>query len=280
MAFDMSTVRKKIQYITVDSDFVTGSNNNFSVNFGTTFSTTFAQGSIDAIINTYSSNIFIQELKNVVGLKLVDFYVTQIASHHDAIDTSSVKAVKYIDILSPDLPEQAQILDERKSKIFARVPLERDFSGSASNLVVNDKQWKSFNRQTNYFNPISIKQLNFQLWEMTGTNSLSVRGRYQPLQPDAQFYMILEVTTVDYDAITLPAEDKTVKVVEAIQSLEKKFDMFLDIKHTTPETRTIVLPPAEPKVSTEPVPIERKDSMQMYILIAILILLALSLLKS
>jgi hypothetical protein len=270
MAFDMSTVRKKIQYITVDSGFVSGTNSIFSVNFGTTFS----QASNTAPIKTHSSNIFIQELKNVVGLKLVDFYVTQIASYEDAVGTTSFKAVKYIDILCPDLPEQAQILDERKSKIFARIPLERDFSGAAPNeIVVNDKQWKSFNRQTNYFNPISIRQLNFQMWEFTGDN------KYQLLQSDAEFYMILEVTTVEYDAITLPDEDKTVKVVEAIQSLEKKFDMFLDIKHTTPETRTIVLPPAEPTVSTEPAPVERKDSMQMYILIAILILLALSLLK-
>jgi len=270
MAFDMSTVRKKIQYITVDSEFVYGTNNVFSVNFGTTTSRDSSTGPTEI----HSSNIFVQELKNVVGLKLVDFYVTQIASHETGVDTTDNTAVKYIDILCPDLPEQAHILDERKSKIFARIPLERDFSGSTE-IVVNDKQWKSFNRQTNYFNPISIKQLNFQLWELTGPKV--GKTKYQLLQPDAQFYMILEVTTVEYDAITLPAEDKTVKVVEAIQSLEKKFDLFLDIK-PTPETRTIVLPSTE-SVLPLPTP-ERKDSIQMYILIAILVLLALSLMKN
>lgn len=272
MAFDMSTVRKKIQYITVDSGFVSGTNNIFSVNFGTTYS----RESNTSPIETSSSNIFIQELKNVVGLKLVDFYVTQISSYENTVNDTGAEAVKYIDILCPDLPEQAHILDERKSKIFARVPLERDFSGESTNkIVVNDKQWKSFNRQTNYFNPISIKQLKFQMWELTGTDT------YQLLQPDAKFYMILEITTVDYDAITLPAEDKTVKVVEAIQSLERKFDVFLDLK-TTPETHTVVLPSTESVLTpTESVlpPVERKDSIQMYILIAILILLAFTLMK-
>ncbi len=258
MAFDMSTVRKKVQYITVDSEFITGVNNNFSVNFGTTSS----RSSNTAPVRTYSSNIFIQELKNVVGLKLVDFYVTQVASFEEGDDTTSSTAVKYIDILCPDLPDPAQILDERKSKIFARIPLERDFSGS-SNIVVNDKQWKSFNRQTNYFNPISIKQLNFQMWELTGTSL------YQPLQPDAQFYMILEVTTVDYDAVTLPAEDKTVKVVEAIESLERKFDTFFEEMKNIPEPHTFMLPA-----------VDKKDSTQMYILIAILVLLALYLIRS
>ena len=160
MAFDMSTIKKKVQYITVDSDFVSGSNNVFSVNFGTSTYSVYTNNNFTNS-TTYSSNIFIQELRNVVGLKLVDFYVTQIGSFTLGTDNSNSYAVKYIDILCPDLPDAAQILDERKSKIFARVPLERDFSGT-SNLVVNDKQWKSFNRQTNYFNPISIKQLNFQ----------------------------------------------------------------------------------------------------------------------
>ena len=274
MAFDMSTVRKKIQYITVDSGFVSGTNNIFSVNFGTTYSRD--SDLADSNIYTYSSNIFIQELKNVVGLKLVDFYVTQISSYENTVNETGAAAVKYIDILCPDLPEQAHILDERRSKIFARVPLERDFSGEATNkIVVNDKQWKSFNRQTNYFNPISIKQLKFQMWELTGSDT------YQLLQPDAKFYMILEITTVEYDAITLPAEDKTVKVVEAIQSLERKFDVFLDLK-TTPETHTVVLPSTEsvltPTESVLPT-VERKDSIQMYILIAILVLLAFTLMK-
>ena len=218
MVFDSNAIAKKIQYITIDSEFISstnvtiggysmGGNNNFSINFG----------------NSTSSNIFIQEMRNVIGLKIVDFYITQIASFELGTDSTSDNAVKYIDILCPDIPDSGQILDERKSRIFARVPLERDFSGT-SNLVANDKQWKSFNRQTNYFNPLSIKQLNFQLWEMTGPAniSLSINGTYRPLQPDASFYMILEVTTINNDVVNLPKEDPTLKVVGAIESLETK----------------------------------------------------------
>lgn len=234
MPFDHSAVNKRIQYITVDSEFISsssaviggyqmGGNNNFSVNFGTSTYSVYTGNNLTNP-QTYSSNIFIQEMRNVIGLKLVDFYVTQIATCEKEVGNTSSLAVKYIDILCPDIPDQAQILDERKSKIFARVPLERDFSSSGpSNVVVNDKQWKSFTRQTNYFNPISIKQLNFQLWELTGQAEPLDPGTYQPLQPDANFYMILEVTTVDYDTETLPKEDPQIKVVEAIKSLEDKF---------------------------------------------------------
>lgn len=201
---DTTNIRKKIQYITVDSEFVQGSNNTFTVNLGT----------INAS-NNVTSNILLQNMRNVIGLKVVDFFVSQIGS------SDAGTGIKYIDILCLDLPDAAQILDERKGKVFARVPLERDFTAGTS-LVVNDKQWKSFNRITNYFNPISIRQLNFQLYELTGATSPPYIGTYQLLQPDAGFYMILEVTTIDNDVITLPKEDPTVKVVEAIQSLEEK----------------------------------------------------------
>ena len=285
--FDSSTVAKRIQYITVDSEFVTslnttiggyamGGNNNFSVNFGTSTYSVYTNNNFTNSA-TYSSNIFIQEMRNVIGLKLVDFYVTQIATIEQVIGNTNPLAVKYIDVLCPDLPDQAQILDERKSKIFARVPLERDFSGT-SNIIVNDKQWKSFTRQTNYFNPITIKQLNFQLWELTGQNTTTNPtgpGTYQPLQPDANFYMILEVTTVDYDAITLPKEDPQIKVVEAIQSLENRFVELAEhipymIQQHTPVP--LIEKMFEPPQSTSTLGGVQLD-MKMYIIIALIGLL-------
>ena len=261
MVFDANAIVKKVQYITIDSQFITssnvtiggytmGGNNNFSVNFGTsTYSNSGTGQYANTLTNfqTFSSNIFVQEMRNVIGLKVVDFYVTQIASFELGTSNTADTAVKYIDILCPDMPDSAQILDERKSKIFARIPLERDFSGS-SNIVANDKQWKSFNRQTNYFNPLSIKQLNFQLWEMTGpTNpaALPSNGNYQPLQPDASFYMILEVTTIDNDVVTLPKEDPTLKVVGAIESLETK---LLNIFEQFPDIIKAVLPVSVPNI--------------------------------
>ena len=271
---DTTNIRKKIQYITIDSEFVqgtpSGSNNTFTVNLGT----------INAS-NNVTSNILLQNMRNVIGLKVVDFFVSQIGSSDPGT------GVKYIDILCPDLPDAAQILDERKSKIFARIPLERDFTNGTS-LVVNDKQWKSFNRQTNYFNPISIRQLNFQLYELTGATSPPYIGTYQLLQPDAGFYMILEVTTIDNDVITLPKEDPTVKVVEAIQSLEEKlislFEQFPDlIKTTIPEPLPVLekeVPSVPSTIVTEPEPIKLTEPVKpkiidkkMYFIIAIILLL-------
>jgi hypothetical protein len=235
MVFDTSTIAKKVQYITIDSEFVTpvnrklgiytmGGNNSFAVNFGTSIQNiVVTEDNITKVtdISRYSSNIFIQEMRNVIGFKLVDFYVSQIASYDPVVDSLNPLAVNYIDILCTDIPDSGQILDERKSRIFARIPLERDFSGS-SEIAVNDKQWKSFTRQTNYFNPITIKQLNFQMWELNKPATAGDPGTYQPLQPDAQFYMILEVTTIDSEAMTLPKEDPNMKIVEAIKSLESK----------------------------------------------------------
>jgi hypothetical protein len=185
----------------------------------------------------------------------------------------SAPDVKYIDILCSDLPDAAQILDERKGKIFARVPLERNFSNSA-NVVVNDKQWKSFHRQTNYFNPLSIKSLSFQIYELRGANS---GGGYLPLQPDATFYMILEVTTIDNNVVTLPKEDSSIKVVQAIEVLTEKFEKLSDLIPELLETREpikIEVPvpvPVEtslPDETTKPV-----DSKKMYYILAIVAIL-------
>ena len=267
---DTTNIRKKIQYITIDSEFVQGTNNTFTVNLGT----------INAS-NNVTSNILLQNMRNVIGLKVVDFFVSQIGSNDNG------SGVKYIDVLCPDLPDAAQILDERKGKIFARVPLERDFTAGNS-LVVNDKQWKSFNRQTNYFNPLSIRQLNFQLYELTGQTVSPYIGTYQLLQPDAAFYMILEVTTIDNDVITLPKEDPTIKVVEAIESLENKlmniFEKFPDIIKTTiqeplpvlekevPSVPSTIVTESEPIKLTEPVKPKIIDK-KMYFIIAIILLL-------
>lgn len=177
---------KRVQYLTIDSEFIGPCNNVFTFH-------------VDP-----KSNIFMQEIKNVIGVKLVDFYVTQIGG---------TTATKYIDIICNDIPDAGQILDERMSRIFARIPLERDFKNTT--IIVNDKQWKSFNRQTNYFNSISIEKLNFQLWEMVGDETDGTKGHYQPLQPDAAFYMILEITTLDG-----PPTDEQDPLLEAIKRLE------------------------------------------------------------
>jgi hypothetical protein len=198
---------KKVQYLIIDSEFVNGTNNNFSVSFDIT------------------SNTFIEDTRDVIGIKVVDFYVTQIGEGGD--DGRSNQA-KFIDIICHDVPTVAQMLSERTGQVLCRVPLERGFNGS-SNFVVHDKQWKSFTRETKYFNPITIYKLNFELWEHQGD------GDYVPLQPDAEFYMVLEITTRDPVA---PPEDTNLRVVEAVEKLGKKFDRL---------AKSIQNPPPPPK---------------------------------
>lgn len=277
MALDINAISKKVQYITVDSQFVQGSNNTFTVNFGSSSSSrTVNNGSNISVSNyTYTgSNVFVQEIRNVIGLKLVDFYVTQIGSNSANLSTSAPD-VKYLDVICSDLPDAAQILDERKGKIFARIPLERNFSNSA-NVVVNDKQWSSFNRQTNYFNPLSIKSLSFQIYELQGANS---GGGYVLLQPDATFYMILEVTTIDNNVVTLPKEDTSIKVVQAIELLTEKFEKLSDLIPELLETREpirIEVPvpvPVETQSSLleEPKPVDSKKMYYIFAIIAVLL---------
>tara|TARA_R110001592_G_scaffold51_3_gene290 strand:- start:1593 stop:2327 length:735 start_codon:yes stop_codon:yes gene_type:complete len=199
---NLKEVPKKVQYVMIDSNFVTGTNNTFSINFD------------------ISSNTMIESMKDVIGIKLADFFVTQIGSS----DVGNVNAAKYIDIYCPEVPTPGQILDERRGQLFNRIALERNFGGS-NNLIVHDKQWKSFYRNTNYFNPISIKKLNFTLHENRGDND------YNLLQPDASFYMILEITTIDHEA---PKPDK---LARSIEKLCRRLDNLPDI---------ILNPPPEP----------------------------------
>ena len=195
MVVSLQDVPKKVQYITVDSQYVKGSNNTFTVDI------------------SLESNIHIEEMNKVIGIKMVDFYVTQIGQS-DA--TGNTNVAKYIDVVCPDVPKVAQMLDERKGQILARVPLERSFTGSTS-FIMRDKQWKSFQRQTNYFNPISIQKLHFNLFESQGD------GDYELLQPSVSFYMVLEVTTIDVKEKPI---NKEVQILEALHTLIGKIDIL------------------------------------------------------
>ena len=125
----------------------------------------------------------------------------------------STDIAKFVDIVCPDIPKVAQILDERHGQVLARVPLERHMTHASS--VMRDKQWKSFNRQTNYFNPISIKKLHFEIFEQQDD------GDYVKLQPDAKWYMILEITTVN---IKEKPKDRELQILQALEKLLKKID--------------------------------------------------------
>tara|TARA_R110001606_G_scaffold246749_1_gene394809 strand:- start:1501 stop:2214 length:714 start_codon:yes stop_codon:yes gene_type:complete len=186
-------IPKKVQYVILDSTFVNGTNNTFSLDL------------------TLESNTHIEDIGRVMGIKMVDFYITQIGENSS---NSSTDIAKFVDIVCPDIPKVAQILDERHGQVFARVPLERHFSGS-NNIILRDKQWRSFNRQTNYFNPISIKKLNFEIFEQQDDTD------YVKLQPDAKWYMILEITTVN---VKEKPKDRELQILQALEKLLKKID--------------------------------------------------------
>jgi hypothetical protein len=150
-------------------------------------------------------------MSRVLGIKMVDFYITQVGDSNVNLNTN---IAKFVDIVCPDVPKIAQILDERHGQIFARVPLERHFSGS-NEFILRDKQWKRFQQQTNYFNPISIKKLNFKIYEQQDDDD------YVTLQPDARWYMILEITTVN---VKEKPKDRELQILMALEKLLKKID--------------------------------------------------------
>jgi len=186
-------IPKKVQYVILDSNFVNGTNNAFSLDL------------------TLESNLHVEDMGRVLGIKMVDFYITQVGENNSNLNTD---VAKFVDIVCPEIPKVAQILDERHGQIFARVPLERHFTGS-NGIVLRDKQWRSFNRQTNYFNPISIKKLNFEIFEQQDD------GDYLPLQPDAKWYMVLEITTVN---VKEKPKDRELQILQALEKLLRKID--------------------------------------------------------
>ena len=56
---NLKDLPKKVQYVMIDSNFVSGTNNTFSVNFG------------------IESNTMVESMKDVIGIKLIDFFVTE-----------------------------------------------------------------------------------------------------------------------------------------------------------------------------------------------------------
>ena len=193
LEMSLDDVPKKVQYIVLDSEFVNGTNNTFALDL------------------TLESNTHVEDMSRVLGIKIADFYITQVG---DSGASGSTNIAKYVDIICPEVPKVAQILDERQGQILARVPLERHFSGS-NNAILRDKQWRRFNQQTNYFNPISIKKLNFTI------NEQQDDGDYVTLQPDAKWYMILEITTVN---VKEEPKDRELQILKALDKLLQKID--------------------------------------------------------
>ena len=201
----LDDIPKRTQYIIVDSEFVNGTNNIFSLDL------------------TLKSNTHVEGMNQVMGVKMVDFYITQIGENSSNLNTN---IAKFVDIVCPEITKVAQVLDERHGQVLARVPLERHFGGS-SNLVLRDKQWRAFQRTTNYFNPISIKKLNFSIYEQQDD------GDYLTLQPDAKWYMVLEITTVN---VKERPKDRELQILHALEQLTGKIDALNNNVQRLPDT--------------------------------------------
>ena len=90
----LQDIPKKIQYIVVDSEYVNGSNNTFSLDL------------------TLKSNTHVEDSSRVLGVKLVDFYITQVGDATPTSASNPSDIAKYVDIVCPDIPQRAQMLDE------------------------------------------------------------------------------------------------------------------------------------------------------------------------
>ena len=189
---------KKTQYMVIDSKYVNGNNNTFSLNL------------------SLESNTHVEDMGRVIGVKIVDFYITGVGDSNPNTNNGPSTIAEYVDVVCPDIPGSAQLLDERHGQILERIPLERQYTYD-STTVQTDKQWKSYNRQTNYFNPISIKQLHFRMYESRDDRS------YTLIKPGCTWYMIIELTTVN------PREkprDKNVQILQALEKLTNKIEVL------------------------------------------------------
>lgn len=201
----LDDIPKRTQYIIVDSEFVNGTNNVFSLDL------------------TLKSNTHVEGMNRVMGIKMVDFYITQVGENSSNLNTN---IAKFVDVVCPDIPKAAQILDERHGQVLGRVALERHFVG-ANDIVIRDKQWRPFQRDTMFFNPISIKKLNFQIYEQQDD------GDYLLLQPDAKWYMILEITTVN---VKEKPKDRELQILQALEQLTAKIDTLNKNVQRLPDT--------------------------------------------
>ena len=155
---------KTHQYITIDSRLL-DNNNNFVLDF---------------MQPSPSSNIVLREIDSVIGMKIIDFYVSNATT-----STLTSTNIQYIDVLCPSVPAAGQIKDQRNGIIFDRIFLERD------EQTIYSKTYKPYYRKDTLFNPIPLSKIQFKLYNTKPTNT------YEPLDPNVAFSMTLEVVTLN-----------------------------------------------------------------------------------
>ena len=184
----------KVQYITIDSNNVGDTKNEFTIDL---LSKTDDGGSTTAV-----------DINNVIGFKIVDAFFGGIGSTTTGAPGIEGNSPDYIDITCQDIPPAAQIsivnskytagLTVPVPVVLARIPLERSLSGSSS-LIIYDKQWKPWPRVQSYFNPLNLHKFNFKIYERLSDGTYQLMGFPAPVDPATSarsFYFTIELTSL------------------------------------------------------------------------------------
>ena len=178
-------VPKKTQLISLDSNQRTS---------GTVDSCVFDLRSPD-------SKIFLENLTDVIGIRLIDYHIATIRSN--VYDGPYV-----VDVQIDEVPTKSQILDQEFGTVFARIPIDRTNSASHPETFTHSQSIDPSHNKTasRYFSPISIPKLTIKQTQLSGYTRVR-----SPLQNDCGWYMILEITTLDHEA---PKPDRLEKAIE------------------------------------------------------------------
>jgi hypothetical protein len=204
---DLNDIPHKVQYVTIDSADVKphqgpGGQSLYETRKRHTPVT------LDLDLN---SNIHFEGMSQVIGLKIVEAYFMQIGG----AGSRDGGVARLVDIICPQIPTAGQLLTNR-GQVLARCPLDGNaVPQNATQRIIFDKQTRLMNRKTNYFNPISIKKLDFSFYEL-GANDI-----YQGLQNSREWTITLEITTIDTKE---KPRNKDQQTLDALKKLIRKID--------------------------------------------------------
>jgi hypothetical protein len=215
---DLNDIPHKVQYITIDSADVKPHTGTDPLRKRHT--------PVTLDLDLYS-NIHFEGMSQVIGLKIVDAYFMQVGG----AGARDGGVARLIDIICPQIPTPGQLLTTR-GHVLARCPLEGNAVPAGDDYRF-DKQTRLMTRKTNYFNPISIKKLDFSFYEL-GADDV-----YQGLQNTREWTITLEVTTIDTKEKPI---NKDQQMLEVMRSLLVKMDSLNKNVRRLPDK-----PPEPPK---------------------------------
>ena len=168
-------------------------------------------------LRSHDSKIFLENLTDVIGVRLVDYHVSNISNAY------------VVDIQIDEIPTRGQILDQEFGQLFARIPIDRVGTDALSQSV-DPSHNKSMYR---YFSPISLPKVTIRQTQLEEAD----RDRTL-LQTSCGWYMILEITTIDHEA---PKPDRLEKAIEELTRHIKDMPSPQIIQPITEQSKKIPL---------------------------------------